>query len=647
MFNQNLFNQKQNSNIQIPQDTEIIFVADMFSSDYVGGAELTTDALIDSSPLNVFRIHSNHVTMEILERGFDCYWIFGNFANLNKELIPSIVGNLDYSVLEYDYKYCRYRSSEKHEISELTPCGCHNEITGKMVSAFYYGAKTIWWMSEMQMEKYHNLFPFLSEKNNVVLSSVFDEQFFLKTKILLEKFQEEERKGWIVLGSTSWIKGAEDAENWCKDNELDYEVVWGLPYDQVLEKLVQSEGFVYLPPGGDTCPRMVIEAKLLGCKLHINENVQHASELWFDTEDEFDTQAYLYAARERFWNGIKYDMTYTPSISGYTTTRNCIDQGYPYVESIQSLLGFCDEVCVVDGGSTDGTWEKLTTLAAENDRIKIHQEKRDWSDLRFAVFDGLQKDVARKMCTGQFCWQQDSDEIVHENDYLKVKELIKNFPAHADLIALPVIEYWGGSEKVRMDVNPWKWRLSRNKEYIGHGIPKHLRKKDKNGNLYSSPGTDGCDYIHNETYEPIKFLNFYTQDVEQARRAAFSNPQTKQDYESWFNKIVENIPGVHHYSWFNLDRKIKTYRDYWSKHWQSLYDISQEDTAENNMFFDKPWSKVSDKDITSLSDKLAKEMGGWIFHSRVDFNNPTPHLKIQVSHPEVISEWIKKQDETK
>ena len=151
-FNESLFSAEKE--IDIPVDCDIIFVADMFSKDYVGGDELTTDALIDSSPLNVLRIHSKDLTLKTLEKGFQKYWIFGNFSNMDMGLIPSIVSNLKYSILEYDYKYCRYRSPEKHMFSENTPCDCHNQMHGKLISAFYHGSKSLWWMSENQMEKY-------------------------------------------------------------------------------------------------------------------------------------------------------------------------------------------------------------------------------------------------------------------------------------------------------------------------------------------------------------------------------------------------------------------------------------------------------------------------------------------------------------
>lgn len=626
----------------IPEDCDIVFVSDMFVEDYVGGAELTSEALIESSPLSVYKLKSKDVDIKMLESGVSKFWIFGNFSQMNLQLIPSIVANMNYSVLEYDYKYCNYRSPEKHQAATGSPCNCHEDTHGKIISAFYYGAKSLWWMSEAQENLYHRKFPFLKERSNTVLSSVFSEKFFASVKVLNEKYKDSERSGWVVLSSDSWIKGTDDAINWCEQNNKNYNVVKGWTHDRVLEEMAQAEGFVYLPKGNDTCPRMVIEAKLLGCKLQLNEYVQHKDEEWFTSNDEFDTEAYLYAARERFWNGIKYDMTYSPTISGYTTVYNCISQKYPFGSSIDSLLGFCDEVVVVDGGSTDGTWKHLLEKYKDNDRVILHQNKKDWDHPRFAVFDGAQKALARSLCNSEFCWQQDSDEVVHENDYKKVKLLVKNFPKQPDLVALPVIEYWGGEEKVRLDINPWKWRLSRNRPNITHGIPKELRKFDKNGELYSAPGSDGCDYVDSASFERVPFANFYTKDVEEVRLASITNPGAKDGYESWFKSSIEAFPSVHHYSWFDLERKINTYKNYWSKHWQSLYNISQDDTADNNMFFNKSWSDVTNTEISELALKLKNEMGGWIFHQKIDFSKPTPHMTIDREHPETIKEWLKK-----
>jgi len=627
-----------NPNKIIKEDADIIFVADLFEEDYAGGAEMTSEAIISCSPFKVQKLHSRNVNLATLSQGAKKFWIFGNFSQMNPELIPSIVANLKYSVLEYDYKYCKFRSPEKHRESSGSPCDCHDHINGKLISAFYYGAKALWWMSEKQKEIYHRLFPFLVEKDNIVLSSVFSRKTLATLKILRESVKSEERKGWIVLGSQSWVKGFETAKKWCEDNKKDYKVVWNVPYDQLLAELSASEGFVYLPVGGDTCPRMVIEAKLLGCQLHINDNVQHKDEEWFSTDDLSSIEEYLSTAPDLFWKAISSIMNKKPTISGYITTYNCEKQGYPYVKSIKSMLQFCDEVCVVDGGSTDGTFENLEEIAAGDSRVKVKKVTRDWSHPRHAVFDGMQKAEARSMCTQEFCWQMDSDEVVHEEDAQKIVDLCGKFPNNIELISLPVIEYWGGPEKTRLDIQPWKWRLSRNLPHITHGIPVHLRKKDKEGNLCAHPGTDGCDMIHKETGEVIPHLTFHTQDTENLRRQAMTgNSSAISAYENWFNQATEALPCVFHYSWYDIPRKMRLYRDYWTRHWNSLFDGSLEDTAESNMMFDLPWREVTEEMIQEKAEQLKEKTGGWIWHAKWK-GQSIPHVVSRRTQPRIMAE---------
>jgi glycosyltransferase involved in cell wall biosynthesis len=658
-FNKEIFT----STISIPASSQVIFVADLFDDDYVGGAELTTKALIESSPYEVFKLHSKDVNLGTLKQGHDKFWIFGNFAQLNPQLIPSIIANIKYSIVEYDYKYCKFRSPEKHHNITKLPCDCHNQINGKLISAFFYGAKHLWWMSEKQKEKYHTLFPFLSEKDNTVLSSVFDDRTlsYIKT---LQSMEKEERTKWIVLGSSSWIKGFEAAKNWCVDNNKEYKVVWNMSYDELLAELAVSKGFVYLPEGCDTCPRMVIEAKLLGCELHTNEYVQHRDESWFATDDLNAITEYLYAAPKWFWNGIKHAMEYKPTISGYITTYNCVKQRYPFEQSIESMLSFCDEVCVLDGGSTDGTWENLCQLQRnlvsstvrirlydceasrlesynKESPLKLKQITRDWNHPRFAVFDGEQKAEARRMCTSEFCWQMDSDEIVHEVDVPKIKNILNAITKDIDVLSLPVVEYWGGPDKVRLDVTPWKWRLSRNKPYITHGIPKDLRKTDSNGDLFASEGTDGCDLIHAETFERIPHASFYTPEVENIRQhAMLGNKQALSDYQAWFQEVVNGLPCVYHYSWYDLERKIHLYKNYWTKHWESLTGKTYVDDAKSNMMFDLPWSEVTNEMIKEKAKELQKT-GGHIWHRKWN-GTITPWLTIQHSEPKVMQNFAKR-----
>lgn len=647
--------------LSIPEDVDIIFVSDIFVEDYpFGGAEKTSEALIKSAPISVFKLHSKNVTMELLEQGYEKYWIFGNFTAMNKDLIPSIVANLKYSIIEYDYKYCKYRSVEKHKSIENTECNCQNDISGKLISSFFYGAKSLFWMSEKQMDKYHQLFPFLSERHNMVLSSVFDDVFFTKIKLLKQKYQGVEKEDiWLVYDSNSWIKGTQEAINHCVSNNKKYKLITNLPYDEVLEEMTRAKGVVYTPLGGDTCPRFVIEAKLLECKLALNEYVEHKDEEWFSSSDLLDTESYLYLSRNRFWNGIKADMEYQPTISAYTTTRNCIAQQYPMEECLASV-DFCDEIIVVDtsdidkttGKSVDGTLERLQAIAAlSNNKIIVHHEDFDRESLiRPSLLDGRTKALARSLATKDYCLQIDGDEIIHEDDIPKYKRMVRDFPKAMDIVSLPMIEYFSDKGSVRIDINVSKWRISRNKPYITHGIPLQARKFDNNGELYSKEfASDGCDLIHFQTFESLPFLTFLTEDVERLRINALNGDENAlKEVENWFSNVTDHIPSVHHYGWYKLESKLKKYSGTnkgffgWQNHWNDLYNKNKEDLSENNMFIPgKAWKDVTEEDINQLINDF-ELYGPRIMHWPFNKDKIIPTIKVKRTHPKFIQEWLKK-----
>ena len=631
-----------------PKEAQIVFVSDMFADDYVGGAELTLQALMDASPVPIARVRSRELTLEHVKQGAEKYWIFGNYTGMNPQLIPSIVANVRYSIVECDYKFCRFRSVERHLLETGKPCDCDEQQHGQMVSSFMAGADCTWWMSRDQRQAYLDRFAFLNDYKQLILSSVFDEGFF---KLIAELRSEPKSEKWIILDSDNWIKGSRATEEYAKGRGLHYELVGKLSPADMLKKLAGARGLIFHPEGADTCPRLVIEAKLLGCELDLNDNVQHAHEEWFDTDDLESIEKYLKAARDIFWKETIRHIKREYTLSGYATTFNCVKQNYPFVECIESLLGFCDEVVVVDAGSTDGTLEHLRALQRQhmhpgaeelssNDaelnvgsRLVVEVVERDWTDPRSALFDGMQKAEARRRCESDFVWQQDVDEVVRKEDWSKVRDLIANFPKAVPMLALPVVEYWGGFDKVRLDVTPWKWRVSRNSPRITHGIPAHLRSTDSEGRMIALPGTDGCDPVDAVSGEPIVFLGFLTKEADQARMHALQgNTDALRAYEEWFTRVVTNVPSVYHASWLDIERKIRLYRDFWTRHWTVLEGKEYKDTAESNMFFDKPWSEVTDEDIKARAKELKEGTGGHVFHSKWN-GRATPSMRLAAVQP--------------
>jgi len=277
----------------------IFFVSDMFADQYKGGAELTTEAIIDGGLFPCNKVLSQNLTIPTLEEYKDSFWIFGNFASAPEQCLLYAAKNLNYSVLEYDYKYCHFRSPGKHILAS-GECDCHKSRKGKIVSVFLHNAKKTWWMSHNQMRRYQEIFPFLSNSNNKVLSSVFSEETlnFIQS---LDTTKKEDK--WLILKSPSWIKGVEEAIEHAEKNNLNYELIWGIDHKDLLRKLAKSKGIIFFPRAGDTCPRMTIEAKLLDCELILNDNVQHKDEKWFSNKKS--TLNYLKQRTNIFWREIE------------------------------------------------------------------------------------------------------------------------------------------------------------------------------------------------------------------------------------------------------------------------------------------------------------------------------------------------------
>lgn len=283
-------------------DAKVIFVQDFLLSDLVGGAELSMDALHKSSPVDYAIIRSQEVNQQFIDRHKNKHWVFGNFAGLNPQFIVYAMQNLSYSVYEHDYKFCKYRSIEKHELLEGKKCDCNASQLGQLVKNFYMLAKKVWWCSSGQLNRYLSFFPELKNANNEVLSAVFGQEFFDAILPLVNDLPNRKKSGWLTLSSDSWIKGTEDAIKWLNDSGKQYSFIKNMTPQQVLEAFANAEGFVCLPRGGDVSNRMVTEAKLLGCEVVCNENVQHYKEEWLNLHNKFDTIAWLSGRRKVFWD---------------------------------------------------------------------------------------------------------------------------------------------------------------------------------------------------------------------------------------------------------------------------------------------------------------------------------------------------------
>jgi len=275
---------------------KIVFVADLFANQYTGGAELTTEAIIESFPYEVIKINSENLVEQHIENFKDCHWFICNFSAVKQENKLLIAKKLNYSIVEYDYKFCKYRSLDKHQIQENRPCDCMEQKDSRINLIFYGYAKKIWFMSKKQKQLFLENVKTIKNEKCEVLSSIFSKGDLRFMKSIKDNEKDDT---FLILDSGSWIKGTKECVEYAQSNNLKFELVKGLPYHEMLIKLSTSKGLIFRPLGGDTCPRICIEAKLLGCELHLNNNVQHKDEEWFVNQDI--CYNYLSERTDVFW----------------------------------------------------------------------------------------------------------------------------------------------------------------------------------------------------------------------------------------------------------------------------------------------------------------------------------------------------------
>ena len=110
-------------------------------------------------------------------------------------------------------------------------------------------------------------------------------------------------------------------------------------------------------------------------------------------------------------------------VSVYTCCNDAIEQEATLFEGVFQALRFADEIIYVDGGSTDGTLEKVKEFALRESRIKIYENP--WEDRMRKAATLIQKNVALSHCTGDWCLLLDADEVYGEDIVREIRKSIE------------------------------------------------------------------------------------------------------------------------------------------------------------------------------------------------------------------------------
>lgn len=123
-------------------------------------------------------------------------------------------------------------------------------------------------------------------------------------------------------------------------------------------------------------------------------------------------------------------------ISGFTFIRNGVQFDYPFEESILSVLPLVDEMIVNVGVGEDSTLARVQALAAKNPKIKIFESVWDENLRKEGLILSQQTNLAMEKCTGDWGIYIQADEVIHEEDYLKIQNAFTRAHARDDVDGL-------------------------------------------------------------------------------------------------------------------------------------------------------------------------------------------------------------------
>jgi len=113
------------------------------------------------------------------------------------------------------------------------------------------------------------------------------------------------------------------------------------------------------------------------------------------------------------------------TISAYTYVRNGLKIGYPFLESIRSLLSIVDEYVVVLGDSDDGS--RLAIKSLGSSKIRVIDTVWDMNLRVGGKIFAQQANIGLENVSGDWIIHLQADEVIHEKDLEKLKDLIVRY----------------------------------------------------------------------------------------------------------------------------------------------------------------------------------------------------------------------------
>jgi hypothetical protein len=231
-------------------------------------------------------------------------------------------------------------------------------------------------------------------------------------------------------------------------------------------------------------------------------------------------------------------------VSAFTFIKNGQILGYPFLQSIQSILAIVDEFVINVGESEDDTLLMIQSLASP----KIRIIKSHWNDSmqdRGYVY-GQQKMIAQFNCTGDWAFYIEGDEVYHEKELEKIKKSMEMHLNDPNVEAL-VFDFYHFYGNVNSILNSPGWyrseaRIIKNsvRSYAPDGLFWLVLDSNKKGRYPRAKHT-GANCYHYGWVRSEEEMNLKISQVQKY----WDKDPFNIDYSQIDQSIIKKFEGTH------------------------------------------------------------------------------------------------------
>jgi len=231
-------------------------------------------------------------------------------------------------------------------------------------------------------------------------------------------------------------------------------------------------------------------------------------------------------------------------VSAFTFIKNGQILGYPFIQSIQSVLKIVDEFVINVGESEDDTLELIKSISSP--KIRIIQSKWNESMQDRGYVYGQQKMIAQFNCTGDWAFYIEADELYHENDLEQIKNSMEVHlhDSNVEALAFDFYHFYGNSNSI---LNSPGWyrseaRIIKNsvRSYAPDGLFWLVLDSNKKGRYPRAKHT-GVTCFHYGWIRSEDQMNLKSSKVQKY----WGNQPEKIDYTQMDHLIVNEFKGTH------------------------------------------------------------------------------------------------------